>query len=168
VALARGDREIGSRRIADEERVARQHELAVDDERAMFGPVPRCVQDADLGRACAHDLAVSECVAGVLGLGERVNRDREVVLDREPAVPGHVVGVRVRLEHALDPHLLLRRRLDVLLDCERRVDNHRDACVTVSDQVRGAPEVVVDELPKDEHGHASLVRQAAGGGRSHT
>ena len=69
----------------------------------------------------------------------------------------------VRLEHALDPHLLLRSRLDVLLDRERRVDDHRDSCVTVSDQVRGAPEVVVDELAEDEHRARSL--DPSGGGR---
>ena len=126
------------------------------------------MQHADLGRARAHDLAVGERLARVLGLRKRVNRDRQAVLDREPAVTGHVVGVGVRLEHALEPDLLLCRRLDVLLDRERRVDDHRDACVTVSDQVRSAPEVVVDELAEDEHRALSLVRQAAGGGRSHT
>ena len=167
-AFARGDREVGACRVADEERVAGQHELVVDDERAVLRPVPGCVEDADLGRARAHDVAVGQRLARVLGLGERVDRDRQPVLDREPAVPGDVVGVGVRLEHALDPNLLLRGRLDVLLDRERRVDDHRDACVTVPDQVRGAPEVVVDELAEDEHRALSLVRQAAGGGRSHT
>ena len=85
-----------------------------------------------------------------------MNRDRQAVLDREPAVTRYVVGVGVRLEHALEPDLLLGRRLDVLLDRKRRVDDHRDACVTVSDQVRGAPEVVVDELAEDEHRCAEL------------
>ena len=82
---------------------------------------------------------------------------------REPAVARDVVGVGVRLEDALDPHVLLRRRLDVLLDRERRVDDHRDGCVTVSDEVRGAPEVVVDELAEDEHRALSL--DPSGGGR---
>ncbi len=72
----------------------------------------------------------------------------------------------VRLEDTLDPHLLLGRRLDVLLDRECRVDDHRDGGVAVSDQVRSAPEVVVDELPEHEHGQASLVRHATGGGLS--
>jgi hypothetical protein len=97
-----------------------------------------------------------------------VDRDRKPKLDREPAVPGHMVGMRVRLEHALDPHLFLLCRHEVLLDRERRVDDHRDTCVTVSDQVRRAPEVVVDELTEDEHRRRSLDRQAAGGGRSQT
>ena len=124
------------------------------------------MQDADLRRARAHDVAVGQRLVGVLGLRERVDRDRYAVLEREPAVPGDVVGVGVRLEDALDPNVLLGRRLDVLLDRECRVDDDRDGGVTVADEVRGAPEVVVDELPEDEHGHASLVRHAAGGGLS--
>ena len=102
-ALARGDREIGPRCIADEERVAGQHELVVDDERAVLGPVAGRVQDADLRRTCAHDLAVGQRLVRVLGFGERVDRDGEAVLDGEPAVARDVVGVGVRLENALDP-----------------------------------------------------------------
>ena len=85
-AFARRDREVGSSRVADEERVARQHEFPVDDERAMLRPVARRVQDADLGRARADDVAVGEWLARVLGLGEGVDRDRQAVLDREPAM----------------------------------------------------------------------------------
>jgi hypothetical protein len=126
------------------------------------------VQDPDLGRARADHVAVGERLAGIRGLGQRVDRDREPMLDREPAVPGHMVGMRVRLEHALDPHLFLRCRRQVLLDRKRRVDDHRDGRVAVSDQVRSAPEVVVDELAEDEHRARSLPRQAEGGGRSQT
>ena len=103
-ALPGGDREIGPRRVADEERVARQHELVVDDERAVLRPMARRVQDADLGRARAHDVAVGERLAWVLGLGERVDRDGQAVLEGEPAVARDVIGVGVRLEDALDPN----------------------------------------------------------------
>ena len=72
----------------------------------------------------------------------------------------------VRLEDAPHPNVFLGRRVDVLLDREGGVDDYRDRGVAVSNQVRGAPEVVIDELPEDEHGQASLVRHAAGGGLS--
>ena len=40
--------------------------------------------------------------------GERVDADRNVVLEREAAVPGDVIGVRVGLEHAHEPHAVRR------------------------------------------------------------
>ena len=43
-------------------------------------------------------------------------------------------------------------RVAVLLDRERRVDDHGGAGVPVADEVRGTTEVVVDELPEEQHG----------------
>ncbi len=97
-------------------------------------------------------LAVGERLERVLGLGDRVDRHRHPVLEREAPVPGEVVGVGVRLEHPLDPHARRVRRLEVLLDPEGRVDDDRDPGVGVADEVRGAPEVVVHELPEEQHG----------------
>ena len=161
-AFARRDREIGPRCVADEERVAGQDELVADDERAVLRPVARRVQDADLGRARAHDRRRRRAAR----TGTRASASEWIATGRpcssaKPAVARDVVGVRVRLEHALDADVLLRGRLEVLLDRECRVDDDRDGGVAVSDQVRGAPEVVVDELPEDEHRALSLVRQAA-------
>jgi hypothetical protein len=42
-ALACLDGEVGPGRVADEQRVARQHDLLVHDEGAVLGPVPRRV-----------------------------------------------------------------------------------------------------------------------------
>src|SRR5581483_10733302 len=50
---------------------------------------------------------------------------------------------------AHDPHARLRGRFDVLLDRERGIDDDRDALVRVADQVRAAPQVLVDELAED-------------------
>ena len=97
-------------------------------------------------------LPVRERLERVLGLGDRVDRHRHAVLEREAPVAREVVGVRVRLEHPLDPHAGCRRRLQVLLDPEGRVDDDGDSRFGVADQVRGAPEVVVHELPKEQHG----------------
>ena len=74
---------------------------------------------------------------------------REAVLERETAVAGDVVGVRVRLEHADEPYpapLGLERGR---LDREWRVDDDGDPFVLVADEVRGAAEVVVQELRED-------------------
>ena len=71
------------------------------------------------------------------------------MLEREAPVAREVVGVGVRLEHAHDPHALALRRLEVLLDRERRVDHDRLARVGVADEVRAAAEIVVDELPEE-------------------
>ena len=47
------------------------------------------------------------------------------MLEREPSVPGDVVGVRVRLDDAHEPHVAPLRLLHVLLDRERGVDDDR-------------------------------------------
>ena len=52
------------------------------------------------------------------------------VVEREASVAGEMVGVRVRLEHADEPHVLARRLVEVLLDRVGRVDDHR--CPLVS------------------------------------
>ncbi len=46
-AFTRGDREVGPRGVADEERVAGEDELVVDDERAVLGTMARRVEHAD-------------------------------------------------------------------------------------------------------------------------
>ena len=84
-----------------------------------------------------------------LGLGQRMNADRDAVLERETSVPGEVVGVRVGLEHADDSDALLVRRREVLLGRVSRIDDDGLVRLLVADEVRRAAEVVVDELPED-------------------
>ena len=62
-----------------------------------------------------------------------------------------VVGVRVRLEHALDPHAGVRSGLHVLLDRERRVDHDGTPLRRVTDEVGRAAEVLVHELAEEKH-----------------
>jgi len=70
------------------------------------------------------------------------------VLEREPAVARDVVCVRVRLEHASDPHMELLGAFEVLLDRVGGIDDHGLTRGLVADQVGRAAEVVVDELPE--------------------
>ena len=115
----------------------------------MLGPVPGRVQAAHGDRPHAQLVAVRERLVGILGLRSSVDGHRDPVLEREPAVPGHVVGVRVGLQHPRDPDAGPLRLLEVLLDRVGGVDEQRLARVGVADQVRGAPEVLVDELPEE-------------------
>ena len=85
---------------------------------------------------------------GYSGSVARVNRDRHTVLEREAPVTRDVVRVRVRLEHAGDPHLALLGLVEVLLDRVGGIDDHGLTRGLVADQVGRAAEVVVDELPK--------------------
>ena len=85
-ALARVDGEVRSCGRADEERVACQRERVVDEERAMLGTVARRVQDTDPHRADLDHVRVGERLERVFGLGQRVDRDRQSVLEGEPAV----------------------------------------------------------------------------------
>ena len=143
--------EVGARRIADEQRVAGERDLLVDHERAVLRPVARRVQDTQPCLAHRQLLTVRERLERVRRVGDRVDRDRKTVLQGEPSVAGDVVGVRVRLEHAFDPQTLSCSGVDVLLDLEGRVDDHGHACVAVPDQIRGTAEILVDELPEEEH-----------------
>ena len=66
-------------------------------------------------------------------------------------VAGDVVGVVVRLEDVFDRDAEVAGEPQVLADLEPRVHDRRDARGLVADQVGGAPEVLVRDLPED-HG----------------
>ena len=74
-----------------------------------------------------------------------------LVLEREPAVARDVVGVRVRLERPHDAHLEPFGLGEDLLDRVGRVDDDRLLRLLAADEVRGAPEIVVQDLC-EEHG----------------
>ena len=122
-ALLRVDGEVGPPRVADEERVAGEHEprlvgaRAVDDREArVLRPVAGRVDRAQDDLAELELGAVLERVVRVLGLGGGMDRDRHAVLERQPAVAREVVGVGVRLDDAHDadaaPLGLAQERLD--------------------------------------------------------
>src|SRR5262245_1298776 len=90
----------------------------------------------------------------VLRLRRGVDGDRYVVLEPEPSVPRDMVGVRVRLEHTHDADAAVVRLRQILLDLERRSDDDRRGRVLVTDEIRRAAEIVVDELRED---HAATV-----------
>ena len=148
-ALDRIDREVGPGRVADQQRVARQ-QVALDEEAECSGRWPGVCMTWIRERAGRHLVAVLERLVGVLDLRQAVDRDRHAVLEREAPVPGDVVGVVVRLEHADDPHACLLGRLEVGLDRVGGVDDHRLAGRLVADQVGRAAEVVVHKL-LEEH-----------------
>jgi hypothetical protein len=60
--------------------------------------------------------------------------------------------MRVGLEHALDANAALGGGFDERLDREWGIDDDRDPRGVVTDQVRRTAEVVVDELPEEQHG----------------
>ena len=128
--------------------------------------MPGRVQDADLHVAERDLLPVRERLVRILGLRGRVDVNGNAVLEREPAVPGDVVGVRVRLEHARDPHVPLLGLGEVRLDRVRGIDDHGLTRGLVADQVGRAAEIVVDELPKlhekDPNSDPSAQRIATG------
>jgi copper transport protein len=71
------------------------------------------------------------------------------VLQREASVPGDVIGVRVRLEHADETDIAARALIQIRLDRVSRIDDDGDAGLLVADEIGGAAEVVVDELPEE-------------------
>ena len=96
----------------------------VDDrEAAVLRPVARRVDAAEDDVAERDLVAVLQRIVRILGLRRRMDADGEVVLEREPAVPRDVVGVRVRLDRANDANAATLGFLEVLLDREGRIDD---------------------------------------------
>jgi hypothetical protein len=97
-------------------------------------------------------------------LGARVAMDVDPGPGRlvEAAVPGHVVGVGVRLEHVLDAHAQVARDPQVLADLEGGIDHRGHPRALVADEVRGAPQVVVDELTEDHRPLLSVTEPHLG------
>ena len=81
-----------------------------------------------------------------------MNVDARAGRGHQPSVPGDVIGVLVRLQHVVDRDRAVAGQLEVLVDLEARIDDRGDAGALVADQVGGAAEVVVGDLPKD-HGY---------------
>ncbi len=133
-AAARLDGEIRSRRIADEERVAGQNAVG-DDKRAVLGAVTRRVQHADDDVAELDLLTVYQWLVRERRLRCRMHAHRDPVLERETAVAGDVVGVRVRLEHGDEPDPVKGTLIQIRLDCVGRIDDDGHTGVLVADEV---------------------------------
>ena len=82
------------------------------------------------------------------------------VLERQAAVAGDVIGVRMGLEHADDPHACLLGFFEVGLDRVGGVDDHRLAGRLVADQVGRAAEVVIHKLA-EQHVSTTLPTSLA-------
>ena len=155
-ALGGTHREVGPGGVADEERVARQHEPRLTAARgvdhgqaAVLGPVTGGVDHAQRDGADLDRVAVDHRITRVVDLGQWMDADRDAVLEGEPAVPRDVVGVRVRLDRPDDPEPPALSLLEQWLDREGRIDEHSDAGFFVSHQVTRTPEIAVQELVED-------------------
>ena len=115
----------------------------------MLGPVAGGVDHAERDRADLDRVAVDHRIARVVDLGQRVDADRDAVLEREPAVPGDMVGVRVRLDRPDDPETPALGLLEQRLDREGGIDEHGNAGFFVSHEVTRAAEIAVQELVED-------------------
>src|SRR3954449_7634392 len=157
-SFPRLDREVGTPRVADEERVTGEDEprfvapRAVDHrEAAVLGAVPRRVDRAEHDVADLDLAPVLERLVRERRLGFPVDADRDPELEREASVTRDVVCVRVSLERT-DEHDVVALRLgEHRLDVVRRIDDYPNAGTLVANQVRGAAQVVVQEL-LEEHG----------------
>ena len=126
----------------------------------MLGAVAGCVQDANRERADLDILSVLDGIEWKGRLGEGMNAHRRAVLERQSAVPGDVVGMRVRLEHAHDPHACPFGLLEVELDRVSGIYEHRVAGFLVADQIGRAAEIIVHKL-SEQHVSTTLPMFAA-------
>ena len=161
-ALLSADREIGSRGVADEERVAGEHEPRLVGARvvdhgdaAMLGPVPRRVDAAERDVPDAELVAVVPELVRVLGTRERMRGDRDRVVEGEPPVSREVIGVCVRLDHAGDVHVARGRLREQGLDRVRRVDEHGLAGLFTPHEIGRASQIRVHELREQHAGDRS-------------
>ena len=126
-------------------------ELSTTVRQQCSGRWPGVWIDAERDRADLDLVAVAHRVVRIVDAGVGVHADRDAVLEREPAVPRDVVGVRVRLDRAHDPEAAPLGLLEHRLDRVRRIDDDGDAGLLVTDEVTRAAQVVVQELVED-HG----------------
>jgi hypothetical protein len=75
-----------------------------------------------------------------------MNAHRDPVLQRQPAVTGDVVGVRVSLDRPNDMNSQVLRLGEDRLDRERRVDDDRFPRLLAAHEIRGTAEIVVQDL----------------------
>jgi hypothetical protein len=125
----------------------------------VLGPVAGRVQAAEYDRPDRDLIAVRHRVVRELSAGTGVDADRDPMLEREPAVARKVIRVRVRLDRAHDAYAAPLGLLEVLLDCERRIDDHGLARRLVADEIGRTSERVVDELRED---HSASERSTGG------
>ncbi len=150
------DREVGPRDISDEQAVAGQHSPGLvaaaqvgQQEAGVLGAVARRVQRLDQQRTQLELVAMVERLVLERGRDQAVDVDGRTGGGRQPTVSGDVVGVVVGLEDVVDAHAQVARQLEVGVDLEPRIDDRRHPRLLVADEVRGAPEVVMHQLPKD-------------------
>ena len=157
-ALGRADGEVGPGRVADEERVAGEHEprlvaaRGVDDrEAAVLGPVPGRVDhaerdgaDLDLVTVDHRVVRVVDAAAGWMLIGMPCSRASRPW----PETWSACVCVSIVRTIASPASLGL---VEQRLDREGRIDEHRDAGFFVSHEVTRTAEIVVQELVED-HG----------------
>src|SRR3954451_4607314 len=79
-----------------------------------------------------------------------MHANRYVELEREAAVAGDMIRMRVRLENGGELDAMALAFVQALLDRGRGICGDRRSGLLVADQVGGTPEVVVDEL-LEEH-----------------
>ena len=157
-AFARLDREVWTRGVADEQRVAgeddprlRSTRPVADCEAAVLRAMSWRV-DAPKDDVAEGDLvAVLHRVVWVLRLGGRMDAHGGAVLEREPSVTREMIRVRVRLDRADDADFASLGLVEVLLDREGRIDDDGLAGTWIADEIRRTPERVVDEL-REDHG----------------
>jgi hypothetical protein len=102
------------------------------------------VADLDLG-------SVVERLVREGSLGIPVDVDREAVLERETPVAGHMIGVGVRLEDSDQPRVVALSLGEHRLHVIRRIDDDGDPGLLVTHEIRGAAQIVVQEL-LEQHG----------------
>ena len=154
-AFARADREVGARGVADEQRVAGEHEprlsareLSITVRQQCSGRWPGVWITPSATSPTSISSPSSHRIVRVVDLGGRVDADRDAVLEREAAVPGDVVGVRVRLDRAHDPDAAPLGLGEDRLDREGGSTTTAIPGLLVSDEVTRTAEIVVQELVK--------------------
>ncbi len=157
------DREVGPGHIAAEERVAAEERPRLargvaDEEGGVLRPMAGRVERLQGKLAQLEPPAVGEGLVGVVDAGVLMNVDGRAGGGRESPVPGDVIGVVVGLEHVLDPHSVKAAEAQVGVDVPLRIDHCGDP--VVADQVGGATEVLVQNLP-EQHGAARYRQRAS-------
>ena len=143
--------------IADEERIAREHEpwLATageirHEDRDAVRRVPRRVEDLEADRPDGQLVSVLDRRIGVGRLRCGVDTDAGAALGRQGLGTGHVVGVHVGLDDLCDRQPLAARQRHVIVhSVPTGIDYQRPSDLPATDQIGEAARFLVDHLLED-------------------
>ena len=138
--------------VTDEEGIAGEHQRGFwtaqrvhHQQRDRFGAMPERVDDVQLDLPHPHDLAIAQRLEGKVDRGSFMQVEGSTSGSGKASVARDVVGVQASIDDRPDGVAALSRQVELGLDLPQRVDHGRIPTGARGDEVRRAPELIVEK-----------------------